>query len=85
MSSRNNDPVYHYTSVKNARKIAQSRVIKAQDPHGGTTDMPSGVYLTGLPPTTSEEVLCNEVLVKTDDGPCSARMTVKDGKKKFWS
>lgn len=49
--------LYHYTTAENGRNILRSGVIKAQSPHGGTTDMPYGVYLTAMPPSSSTKSL----------------------------
>lgn len=42
--------LYHYTDKAGSDGITRSGYIKAQLPHGGTVNMPFGVYLTELPP-----------------------------------
>lgn len=48
---------YHYTSHSNADKIKSSGKIVQSKTHNGDSRAGSGVYLTKLPPGTSDETL----------------------------
>src|SRR5699024_2349814 len=52
-------------SVDAAAQIHKSGVIKAQDPHGGSTDMPTGVYTTRVDPSNSTSAIVHN---NYDDG-----------------